>query len=154
MGVVVGVWMGVGCPCPPVRNDIVTARHLLLIGSLQLEFHHTESAGGVLLGPNFHSIYLSLVTKKVWCFPFLSFPSSKGKMMTPILVLLSQRQSRIKHKGSCSEIWNYVIFVKRCHSWYWRIVATVKSLLAILFPVFVVFVSALVDGLLFVAFHN
>ena len=24
-----GVWMGVGCPCPPVRNDIVTPRHLL-----------------------------------------------------------------------------------------------------------------------------
>ena len=22
------VWMGVGCPCPPVRNDIVTPRHL------------------------------------------------------------------------------------------------------------------------------
>ena len=22
----VGVWMGVGCPCPPVRNDIVTPR--------------------------------------------------------------------------------------------------------------------------------
>ena len=22
-----GVWMGVGCPCPPVRNDIVTPRH-------------------------------------------------------------------------------------------------------------------------------
>ena len=21
-----GVWMGVGCPCPPVRNDIVTLR--------------------------------------------------------------------------------------------------------------------------------
>ena len=24
-----GVWIGVGCPCPPVRNDIVTPRHLL-----------------------------------------------------------------------------------------------------------------------------
>ena len=24
----VGVWMGVGCPCPPVHNDIVTPRHL------------------------------------------------------------------------------------------------------------------------------
>ena len=24
----VGVRMGVGCPCPPVRNDIVTPRHL------------------------------------------------------------------------------------------------------------------------------
>ena len=26
-----GVWMRVGCPCPPVRNDIVTPRHLLLM---------------------------------------------------------------------------------------------------------------------------
>ena len=26
----VGVWMGVGRPCPPVRNDIVTPRHLFL----------------------------------------------------------------------------------------------------------------------------
>ena len=24
----IGVWMGVGCPCPPVLNDIVTPRHL------------------------------------------------------------------------------------------------------------------------------
>ena len=24
----VGVWLGVRCPCPPVRNDIVTPRHL------------------------------------------------------------------------------------------------------------------------------
>ena len=23
-----GVWMGVGCPCPPVRNNIVTLHHL------------------------------------------------------------------------------------------------------------------------------
>ena len=28
------VWMGVGCPCPPVRNDIVTPRHLLSFDSL------------------------------------------------------------------------------------------------------------------------
>ena len=28
--VVVGVWMGVGCPCPPARNDIVTPRHLFI----------------------------------------------------------------------------------------------------------------------------
>ena len=27
-GVGFGVWMGIGCPCPPVRNDIVTPRHL------------------------------------------------------------------------------------------------------------------------------
>ena len=24
-----GVWMGVGCSCPPVRNDILTPCHLL-----------------------------------------------------------------------------------------------------------------------------
>ena len=34
--------MGVGCPCPPVRNDIVTPRHLFnsflqCIVSIQLE---------------------------------------------------------------------------------------------------------------------
>ena len=28
-GVGIGVWMGVGGPCPPIRNDIVTPRHLL-----------------------------------------------------------------------------------------------------------------------------
>ena len=34
----VGVWMGVGCPCPPVRNDIVTPRHLfLIIKNLEIE---------------------------------------------------------------------------------------------------------------------
>ena len=27
----VGVWMGVGCPCPPVRNNIVTPRHLFFL---------------------------------------------------------------------------------------------------------------------------
>ena len=27
-GVGFGVWMRVGCPCPPIRNNIVTARHL------------------------------------------------------------------------------------------------------------------------------
>ena len=25
--------LGVGCPCPPVRNDIVTPRHLFLFNS-------------------------------------------------------------------------------------------------------------------------
>ena len=29
------MWMGVGCPCPPVRNDtIVAARHLFCVPSL------------------------------------------------------------------------------------------------------------------------
>ena len=27
-GVGFGMWMRVGCPCPPIRNDIVTLRHL------------------------------------------------------------------------------------------------------------------------------
>ena len=30
----VGMWMGVRCPCPPVRNDIVTPRHLLFSDQL------------------------------------------------------------------------------------------------------------------------
>ena len=33
-GVGFGVWMRVECPCPPVRNDIVTPRHLFLTGKL------------------------------------------------------------------------------------------------------------------------
>ena len=33
------VWMGVGCPCPPVRNDIVTPRHLLfLLSRVKISF--------------------------------------------------------------------------------------------------------------------
>ena len=28
--------MGVGCPCPPVRNDIVTPRHLFLSNSKRI----------------------------------------------------------------------------------------------------------------------
>ena len=31
-----GVWMGVVCPCPPVRNDIVTPCHLLQCVSHQI----------------------------------------------------------------------------------------------------------------------
>ena len=31
------VWFGVGCPCPPVRNDIVTPRHLLKIKKILKE---------------------------------------------------------------------------------------------------------------------
>ena len=30
------VWMGVGCPCPPIRNDIVTPRQLFLVKSMAL----------------------------------------------------------------------------------------------------------------------
>ena len=29
-----GVWIRFGCPCPPVRNDIVTPRHLFIVTSL------------------------------------------------------------------------------------------------------------------------
>ena len=29
-GMGLGVRLGGGCPCPPVRNDIVTLRHLLI----------------------------------------------------------------------------------------------------------------------------
>ena len=32
-----GVWMGVRCPCPPVRNNIVTPRHLLTQSPRQME---------------------------------------------------------------------------------------------------------------------
>ena len=31
VGGVVGVRLGVGRPCPPVRNDIVTQRHLITL---------------------------------------------------------------------------------------------------------------------------
>ena len=37
--VVVGVWMGVGCPCPPARNDIVTPRHFFLLHLMILQFN-------------------------------------------------------------------------------------------------------------------
>ena len=30
----IAVWMGVGCPCPLVRDDIVTPRHLFVISKL------------------------------------------------------------------------------------------------------------------------
>ena len=36
----VGVWMGVGCPCPPVRNDIVTPCHLFIVS--RPEVHHRK----------------------------------------------------------------------------------------------------------------
>ena len=41
----VGVWMGVGCPCPPVCNDIVTPRHLFFIPSLDYAFFHFFYSG-------------------------------------------------------------------------------------------------------------
>ena len=37
------VWIEVGCPCPPVRNDIVTPRHLFYLG----ERRGVEAAEGV-----------------------------------------------------------------------------------------------------------
>ena len=36
------MWMGVACPCPPVRNDIVTPRHLFIVEHCQLE-HKTQT---------------------------------------------------------------------------------------------------------------
>ena len=38
LGGVLGV-DGVGCPCPPVRNDIVTPRHLLIGEMVYLPLH-------------------------------------------------------------------------------------------------------------------
>ena len=38
------VWMGVGCPCPPVRNDIVTPRHLFYYFGLYGCFYIIASA--------------------------------------------------------------------------------------------------------------
>ena len=37
VGVEVGMWMGVRCLCPPVRNDIVTPRHLFLSSEKERE---------------------------------------------------------------------------------------------------------------------
>ena len=33
-----GVWIGVGCPCPPIRNDIVTPRHLFLLSIMNYKY--------------------------------------------------------------------------------------------------------------------
>ena len=38
VGGVVGVRLGVGCLCPPVRKDIVTLRHLFFLDPLMLKF--------------------------------------------------------------------------------------------------------------------
>ena len=42
----VGRWMrmGVGCPCPPVRNDIVTLRHLFKM-MYAISMHKTVLGG-------------------------------------------------------------------------------------------------------------
>ena len=41
------MWLGVGCPCPPVRNDIVTPCHLLfsvlVLSSLGLFSAHSTT---------------------------------------------------------------------------------------------------------------
>ena len=42
------VWMGVGCPCPPVRNDIVTPRHLLTLARSKLGISPTELGIGFI----------------------------------------------------------------------------------------------------------
>ena len=45
-GTEVGVWMVVGCPCPPVRNDIVTPRHLLIFNGIRSVFSGDSSSPG------------------------------------------------------------------------------------------------------------
>ena len=35
--------MGVLCPCPPVRNDIVTPRHLLFFANFKSEFYKIDN---------------------------------------------------------------------------------------------------------------
>ena len=38
----VEIRLGVGCPCPPVRYDIVTPRHLFSISVSKIELAHTR----------------------------------------------------------------------------------------------------------------
>ena len=56
------VWMGVGCPCPPVRNDIVTPRHLL-IGTLYDHITPVWAVGGTAmdLGDSSRCIFMQSV---------------------------------------------------------------------------------------------
>ena len=44
-----GVWMGVGCPWPHVRNDIVTPRYLLL-SEIDLDQRMEDDASCLLFG--------------------------------------------------------------------------------------------------------
>ena len=53
------MWMGIECPCPPVRNDIVSPRHLFSFWlKLRLEINEKEKIPFVVLGV-FASGYLS-----------------------------------------------------------------------------------------------
>ena len=51
----VGVRLGVGCPCPPVRDDIVTPRHLFCDGKSDCR----DEISGKNLRPSPHYICLS-----------------------------------------------------------------------------------------------
>ena len=48
------VWMGVGCPCPPVRNDIVTPRNLFFSYS----FSYSCSCYFSVFAPPLFSLFL------------------------------------------------------------------------------------------------
>ena len=63
----VGVWMDVGCPCPPVRNDIVTPRHLFIFVSFLLRFNYKSelnSEHGSLNTSNPH--VLATAAASIW----------------------------------------------------------------------------------------
>ena len=43
-----GMWMGLGCPCPPVRNDIVTPRYLFIFTRNMHSLDDSSSDGSIL----------------------------------------------------------------------------------------------------------
>ena len=68
VGGVVGKRLGVGCPCTPVRNDIVTPHHLLISKS---RCQYFESFINVFL--QHFSFFLAFLTCSLYCgFTFLS----------------------------------------------------------------------------------
>ena len=74
------MWLGVGCPCPPVRNDIVTPRHLFP-SFPQLSFIPSfppSPASFPLSFPSFLSSLLSFL-------PFLLFSLSSLPLFLPFL---------------------------------------------------------------------
>ena len=58
----IGVWMGVGCPCPPVRNDIVTPRHLFPIRAVFDELCNLASSRAIRKNTKEKSARISLTT--------------------------------------------------------------------------------------------
>ena len=54
--------MGVGCPCPPVRNDIVTPRHLLSFRAQVLVWNETVANLTLMaLGSSAPEILLAII---------------------------------------------------------------------------------------------